>query len=148
MTEPAFRPNVGARIAVADAGPLIHLDELDCLGLLTDFIEVRVPVAVWREVEQDFDRGGLGLSLAHYYGFDGSEWHPGALAVARAEAIIAATPTGGFTPADHCRLAYVRATIKLWTLGDPVGAKQVLDEATQYAVTPEARGWIDSLVGV
>ena len=62
-----------------------------------------------------------------------------------AEAIIAATPTGGFTPADHCRLAYVRATIKLWTLGDPVGAKQVLDEATQYAVTPEARGWIDSL---
>jgi len=39
---------------------------------------------VWREIERDFDRGGLGLSLAHYYGFDGSEWHPGALAVARA----------------------------------------------------------------
>ena len=52
MTEPASRPNVGARIAVADAGPLIHLDELDCLGLLTDFIEVRVPEAVWREVER------------------------------------------------------------------------------------------------
>ncbi|MGX9671359.1 LuxR C-terminal-related transcriptional regulator [Mycobacterium sp. HM-7] len=62
-----------------------------------------------------------------------------------AEAVIAATPTGGFTAADHCRLAYVRATIKLWTLADPAGAKQILDDATQYAVTPEARGWIDSL---
>jgi len=39
------------RIAVADAGPLIHLDELQCLGLLTDFSEVRVADAVWREVE-------------------------------------------------------------------------------------------------
>lgn len=43
-----------------------------------------IPCSVWLEIERDFDRGGLGLSLAHYYGFDGSEWHPGALAVARA----------------------------------------------------------------
>lgn len=43
-----------------------------------------ISCSVWREIERDFDRGGLGLSLAHYYGFDGSEWHPGALAVARA----------------------------------------------------------------
>lgn len=42
----------GARIVVADAGPLIHLDELQCLGLLTAFSEVRVPEAVWREVER------------------------------------------------------------------------------------------------
>jgi predicted nucleic acid-binding protein len=39
------------RVVVADAGPLIHLDELQCLGLLADFSEVRVPEAVWREVE-------------------------------------------------------------------------------------------------
>jgi DNA-binding CsgD family transcriptional regulator len=64
---------------------------------------------------------------------------------AEAEAVIAATPTAGFTPSDHCRLAYVRATIKLWTLGDPASAKQILDDATPYAVTPEGRGWIDSL---
>lgn len=64
---------------------------------------------------------------------------------AEAEAVIAATPTAGFTPTDHCRLAYVRSTIKLWTLGDPAGAKQILDDATPYAVTPEGRGWIDSL---
>ena len=43
-----------------------------------------IPCTVWLEIERDFDRGGLGLSLAHYFGFDGSEWHPGALAVARA----------------------------------------------------------------
>lgn len=43
-----------------------------------------IPCSVWREIERDFDRGGLGLSLAHAYGFDGSEWQPGALSVARA----------------------------------------------------------------
>ncbi len=43
-----------------------------------------IPCTVWLEIERDFDRGGLGLSLALYFGFDGSEWHPGALAVARA----------------------------------------------------------------
>lgn len=37
----------------------------------------------WRETEQSFDEGGLGLSMARYYGFDGSEWHPGALGFER-----------------------------------------------------------------
>lgn len=36
---------------VCDAGPLIHLDELNCLGLLKDFTELIVPEAVWQEVE-------------------------------------------------------------------------------------------------
>jgi predicted nucleic acid-binding protein len=36
---------------VCDAGPLIHLDELDCLDLLSDFQTVFVPEQVWREVE-------------------------------------------------------------------------------------------------
>ncbi|MFZ2393300.1 hypothetical protein [Rhodoferax sp.] len=39
-------------MVVADAGPLIHLDELNCLSLLADFSEVRVPEAVWAEVLQ------------------------------------------------------------------------------------------------
>lgn len=39
-------------IVVCDAGPLIHLDELGCLDLLSDFFEVLVPEAVWREVRQ------------------------------------------------------------------------------------------------
>jgi len=35
---------------VLDAGPIIHLDELDCLDLLLDFKELLVPEAVWNEV--------------------------------------------------------------------------------------------------
>jgi hypothetical protein len=42
-----------------------------------------IPCAVWRELERDFNQGGLGLSMAHYFGFDGSEWHPDALGFAR-----------------------------------------------------------------
>jgi len=37
-------------VVVADAGPIIHLDELDCLDVLTDFEKVHVPEAVWLEV--------------------------------------------------------------------------------------------------
>lgn len=39
-------------VVVCDAGPLIHLDELDCLRLLTDFSRIFVPEVVWREVSQ------------------------------------------------------------------------------------------------
>jgi hypothetical protein len=39
---------------------------------------------VWRQIEEDFDGGGLGLSMVRYYGFDGSEWHPNALGFAEA----------------------------------------------------------------
>lgn len=35
---------------VADAGPLIHLDELECLDLLNDFPSVSIPIQVWDEV--------------------------------------------------------------------------------------------------
>ncbi|HIF93246.1 MAG TPA: PEGA domain-containing protein [Myxococcales bacterium] len=38
---------------------------------------------VWRELERDFDAGGLGLSMVRYFGFDGTEWHPNALGFAR-----------------------------------------------------------------
>ena len=38
-------------LVIADAGPLIHLDELGCLDLLFDFPKVWIPEAVWREVE-------------------------------------------------------------------------------------------------
>jgi predicted nucleic acid-binding protein len=37
-------------IVVCDAGPLIHLDELGCIDLLSDFRKVLVPDAVWNEV--------------------------------------------------------------------------------------------------
>ncbi|MDD2658815.1 MAG: DNA-binding protein [Methylococcales bacterium] len=37
-------------VVVADAGPIIHLDELACLDILTDFGKVHIPEAVWLEV--------------------------------------------------------------------------------------------------
>jgi len=37
---------------VCDAGPLIHLDELDCLSLLDDFDAILLPAQVWKEVER------------------------------------------------------------------------------------------------
>jgi len=40
------------RLVVADAGPLIHLDELASLDILADFGTVMVPDTVWREVER------------------------------------------------------------------------------------------------
>jgi predicted nucleic acid-binding protein len=38
------------QLVVCDAGPLIHLDEVACLDLLSDFSRVLVPDAVWQEV--------------------------------------------------------------------------------------------------
>lgn len=42
--------NASQVVVVADAGPLIHLDELDCLDILADYAELLVPDAVWQEV--------------------------------------------------------------------------------------------------
>lgn len=42
-------PGLSAPALVADAGPLIHLDELRCLELLEDFPVVRIPRQVWQE---------------------------------------------------------------------------------------------------
>jgi hypothetical protein len=39
-------------VVIADAGPLIHLDELDSLSILADFTQVWIPDAVWLEVER------------------------------------------------------------------------------------------------
>jgi len=39
-------------VVIADAGPVIHLDELDCLDILSDFDSVIVPETVWQEVQR------------------------------------------------------------------------------------------------
>jgi len=39
-------------VVIADAGPIIHLDELGCLDLLADFGRVLIPEMVWLEVER------------------------------------------------------------------------------------------------
>lgn len=40
------------RKIICDAGPLIHLDEIECLQLLDDFTEIVVPQQVWNEVSR------------------------------------------------------------------------------------------------
>lgn len=37
-------------LVVCNAGPLIHLDQLKCLDLLSDFLTLLVPDVVWNEV--------------------------------------------------------------------------------------------------
>jgi hypothetical protein len=44
-----------------------------------------IPCSFWKEIEQSFDEGRLGLSMSRLYGFDGSEWHPKALGFSRAQ---------------------------------------------------------------
>ena len=39
-------------LVVADAGPLIHLDELGALDVLCDYQQILVAEAVWQEVER------------------------------------------------------------------------------------------------
>ena len=59
--------------------------DLDASGQIDRLEESEaISCRVWRELERDFDGGGLGLSMVHYFGFDGSEWHPKALGFARA----------------------------------------------------------------
>ena len=39
-------------VAIADAGPLIHLDELAALDVLGDYPQILIPASVWDEVER------------------------------------------------------------------------------------------------
>ena len=39
-------------LVICDAGPVIHLDELGCIDLLSSFSRVLIPVAVWQEVQR------------------------------------------------------------------------------------------------
>jgi predicted nucleic acid-binding protein len=41
-----------APLVVCDAGPVIHLDELGCIDLLSSFSRVLIPLVVWKEVER------------------------------------------------------------------------------------------------
>ena len=54
------------------SGRIDQLEESESIGCV-----------YWQETEASFEQGGLGLSMARYYGFDGSEWHDGALGFSR-----------------------------------------------------------------
>lgn len=64
--------------AVLDAGPLIHLGQLEALDALSDFEPLWVPTAVWQEVQQH-QLSALtvpGLSLRQVSVSVGSPDHP------------------------------------------------------------------------
>lgn len=68
----AARPDV----AVADAGPLIHLAEIGCLSVLTIFAALHIPDAVWSEkVEAGRVRGTdiSGLGNIHRHALPGEQ---------------------------------------------------------------------------
>jgi predicted nucleic acid-binding protein len=50
-------------LIVADAGPLIHLDELSALDVLSDYTSVLVPNAVWLEVQQHRPQALLQINV-------------------------------------------------------------------------------------
>jgi DNA-binding CsgD family transcriptional regulator len=64
-----------------------------------------------------------------------------------ADQVLAAIPTSDFTDVGYARLAFLRATIMLWTLADPTGAKTLIDDVSQ-TVSSEARGCIDAFLTV
>ncbi|MAG34152.1 MAG: hypothetical protein CL908_25005 [Deltaproteobacteria bacterium] len=76
-----------ARYDLDDSGQIDRLEESEAISC-----------PIWQEIERDFDRGGLGLSMTRYYGFDGSEWHPDALGFART------TRSAAFAKMSECGL--------------------------------------------
>lgn len=64
-----------------------------------------------------------------------------------ADQVLANIPTSQFTPADHARVAFLRAANMIWTLADPEGAKQLAVDAARS--TPKsARDCIDAFLTV
>ncbi|HUL99087.1 MAG TPA: helix-turn-helix transcriptional regulator, partial [Mycobacterium sp.] len=64
-----------------------------------------------------------------------------------AEAVLAEIPAADLGDADRARLAFLRASNMLWALGDPAGAKEVIDDASRNA-PPDARSYIDAFLTV
>jgi hypothetical protein len=65
-----------------------------------------------------------------------------------ADATLASIPTTGLTGSDQARLAFMRATIRLFTLADPAGAKQLIDDASQAMTPGDDRSCIDAFHSV
>ena len=59
---------------ICDAGPVIHLDELDCLDLLSDFSQVILPDRVRQEIER-YRPSALGRA-AMSFNIIGRQTHP------------------------------------------------------------------------
>ena len=62
-----------------------------------------------------------------------------------ADAVLADTPTSGFTDADHASLAFMRAMNRFFALADTTGAKELIDDA-ERTTPPQARAGIDAFL--
>lgn len=108
----------GRPVVIADAGPLIHLDELAALDLLGDYRQVLVPDAVWREVEHHrpgalrsysvcltrqelHDTTGLIDALATMYTLHTGEREALALCLVQPESLLLTDDTAARMAASH-----------------------------------------------
>ena len=64
-----------------------------------------------------------------------------------AEAVLAEIRTSQLTDGDHARFAFLRASNMLWVLGDPVRAKELIDDASR-TTAPQDRSYIDAFLTV
>lgn len=64
-----------------------------------------------------------------------------------ADAVLAEIDNSALTAADQARLAFLRASNKLWALGEPRRAKGIIDDAGRTA-TPQGRNYIDAFLTV
>jgi hypothetical protein len=53
-----------------------------------------------------------------------------------AEAVLADIPTGELSDVDKARLAFLRATNRLFTLADPTGPKKLIDDVSRATPAP------------
>lgn len=65
---------------------------------------------------------------------------------AEAEAVLAGIAVDSLTDAERGRLAFLRASNMLWALGDPVRAKQIIDDASHTVA--DGRSYIDAFLTV
>jgi DNA-binding CsgD family transcriptional regulator len=64
-----------------------------------------------------------------------------------AEAVLAGVPTANLSDQERAKLAFLRSSNILWALGDPVRAKELIDEASTVA-PGHARTYIDAFLTV
>lgn len=64
-----------------------------------------------------------------------------------ADAVLAEIRTDQLNDSERARLAFLRASNMLWALGDPAGAKEIIDAASR-STPPQARSYIDAFLTV
>lgn len=64
-----------------------------------------------------------------------------------ADAVLTSIAVSELSDVDRARFAFLRASNMLWALGDPVRAKEIVDDASRTA-TPRSRSYIDAFRAV